>query len=201
MRIGIYGGTFDPVHLGHLILAETCREVCGLDEVWFMPAAVPPHKQGLQITPGKARVEMLKFALAGNSAFRISTLELERTGPSYTVETLTQVHQQLPEAQLHLLIGADTLDDFPNWRQPEGILELAQLVAVNRGRDPASLEIFSARLGAEAASRVRRVDMPGIDISATSLRQRAREGTSLRYLTPRPVQLYIEQQGLYRDER
>ena len=199
MKIGVYGGTFDPVHFGHLILAETCREICNLDAVWFMPAAVPPHKLNETITPARQRIEMLKFAIAGNSRFRISTLELDRKGPSFTVDTLTQMKKEIPDAELFLLIGADSLDDFPTWREPLQILNLATVVAVNRGRHSTDIEPFRAALGDEAAQQVLQVQMPAVDFSSTDLRARAAAGRSIRYLTPQPVAMYLQQQGLYRD--
>ena len=199
MRLGLYGGTFDPVHYGHLILAEQCREQCDLDEVWFIPSYQSPHKLGLAVTDGKARVEMLRLALAGHPRLSVSEVELRREGTSFTVDTLQQLHDEEPSRELFWLIGGDSLNDLPTWREPQRIAELATIVAVNRGDRPlpdaASLE---ARLGAAIAARVRMVEMPGIDLSATDLRRRAREGRSLRFMTPRAVEVYIADQGLYR---
>lgn len=197
MRLGIFGGTFDPVHLGHLILAETCREECELDEVWFMPAYVNPFKQGRSGTPAKFRIEMLRFALAGHANFRISTLEAGRTEPSYTVETLRKVRTERPDDELYLLIGGDSLRDFPQWREPEAIVQMATLVAVNRGQSSPSLAKFIDALGEWAAERVKMVNMPAIDLSATDIRDRVAQGRSIRYRTPRPVELYILQNRLY----
>ncbi|MEZ6054027.1 MAG: nicotinate-nucleotide adenylyltransferase [Planctomycetaceae bacterium] len=200
MRLGIYGGTFDPVHYGHLLLAEQCREQCELDEVWFVPAGVPPHKQADGITPAKDRINMLDFALAGIPEFSISTIEVERDGPSYTVDTLQQLVEADASRELFLLIGADSLADFPTWRQPQRILELATLVAVNRGDfDEAQLRSDVARLGPQTADRLQIVEMPGIDISATDIRRRVHEGRSIRFFTARPVEHYIVERGLYRD--
>ncbi len=191
MKLGIYGGTFDPVHLGHLILAETVREQLGLDEVWFVPAFQNPHKQGGPTTPPKARMEMLRFALAGNPFFRLEEMEIKRKGTSFTYETLQEIHQEKPDDELFLLIGADSLTDFPSWREPETILELAQVVAVNRGRDSA---VVPEGLGAE---KVTILSMPAIDVSATDIRRRCAERESIRYLTPRSVELFIEASQLY----
>lgn len=200
MRLGIYGGTFDPVHYGHLLLAEQCREQCALDEVWFVPAGVPPHKRVDGITPAKDRINMLDFALAGMPEFSISRIEVDRDGPSYTVDTLQQLVDEDDSRELFLLIGADSLTDFPTWREPHRILELATLVAVNRGDfDEQQLRVDVERLGPQATDRVRFVEMPGVDVSATDIRQRAKEGRSLRFLTPRPVVHYIAEEGLYRD--
>ncbi len=197
MRIGIYGGTFDPVHFGHLVLAETCRELCALDEVWFVPAAVSPHKLDHDVTSARQRMEMLRFAIAGHAQFRISKVELERPAPSYTVETLRQLRSEDPTRELLLLMGADSLTEFPRWREPREILELAEVVAVSRGREPADLTPVSAELGDIAERRIRCLTMPALDISASDLRQRAATGRSLRFLTPRPVELFIQQHHLY----
>lgn len=201
MRIGIFGGTFDPVHLGHLLLAESAREQCGLDEVWFVPAAVPPHKRNCKRTEAIHRVEMLKLAVGGQEAFRVCELEIERGGVSFTVDTLVRVLQMRPEATLHLLIGADTLADLPNWREPGRVCELALPTAVCRPGSPApnyaALAGLTtpARLAAIAAVRV---EMPLIGISGTELRRRVAAGRSIRYQTPRAVEAYIATHGLYR---
>lgn len=199
MRVGIFGGTFDPVHVGHLVLAEQAREQCRLDEVWFVPAAAPPHKRDADITPGKQRVEMLEFAVAGMPQFQIDERELNRTGLSYTADTLAAIAAERADDELFLLIGADSLNDFPTWRNPEKIAELATIVAVNRG-DPSSIDESAARkaLGETLFARVQFATMPGIAISATDLRNRAAEGRSLRFLVPRAVEEYIIQHRLYR---
>lgn len=198
MRLGIYGGTFDPVHYGHLLLAEQCREQCRLDEVWFVPANVAPHKTGAETTSGTARAEMLEFAVAGCPRLRVSRRELERPGPSYTVDTLQSLHDEDPRRELFFLIGGDSLTDLPTWREPRRIAQLATIVAVNRGDRPlpdmASLE---ARLGKETAARVCFVQMPGVDLSATDIRRRVREGRGIRYMLPRAVEVYIQEHRLY----
>lgn len=201
MRIGIFGGTFDPVHLGHLVLAEQCRDQCGLDQVWFMPAALPPHKQQAKISPARTRCEMLEFAIAGNPQFQLSRMELDRAGPSYTVTTLQQLRDEDPARELFLLVGADSIRDLPTWRQPERILELATVVAVNRGRDVLTAAdvqtLIVDRFGAAAAARVQLIQMPGIAISATEIRQWSAAGRSIRYLVPRAVEMYIHEHQVY----
>lgn len=196
-KIGIFGGTFDPVHLGHLILAETVRDECGLDEIHFIPAKRPPHKKDAEIAPDKQRVKMLEFALAGHGKFKINLMEIKRDGLSYTVDTLRHLREARPEVEFSLLIGADSLHDFPTWREPEQILELANVIAVNRGQSEASLEPIKSALGDQAAQRIQIVEMPMIDISATDLRQRVASQRSIRFLTPRPVELFIQENGLY----
>jgi nicotinate-nucleotide adenylyltransferase len=203
MRLGIYGGSFDPVHLGHLLLAECCREQLRLDEVWLIPAAVPPHKQARQRASGKARLEMLELALAGSEHLRPSPMEIDRGGVSYTVETLAAIREQQPAAALFLLLGADALCDLPTWRDPARICELAVPAVVRRGGGPepdfsllAPL-ISPARLGEIRAAQV---NMPLMELSSTDLRRRTALGQSLRYRTPRAVEKYIETHGLYREE-
>ena len=200
-RLGIFGGSFDPVHNGHLLLAECCREQCRLDEVWFLPAAAPPHKVGHVLAPAKARVEMLELAISGHEAFRVSPLEIDRGGVSYTVETLRAMSSQEPQAALFLLMGADSLRDLPSWREPAEILALAVPAVVRRAGSaepdfgPLASLVDAKRLDAIQASQV---TMPQMELSSTDLRQRAKEGRSLRYRIPRSVEKYIETQGLYR---
>lgn len=199
MRIGMYGGTFDPVHLGHLILAETCREQVRLDRIIFIPAGLPPHKQGREFTPGNARAEMLEFAIAGHAEFSVDRSEIKRSGPSYTVETLRSLRQDHPDDELFLLMGADSLAEFPLWKEPREIATLASLIVVNRGSQaPPDLAGLIPHLGEAAVARIELVTMPGIDISASDIRRRAQQGRSLRYLVPRAVERYILEQHLYR---
>jgi nicotinate-nucleotide adenylyltransferase len=200
MRLGIYGGTFDPVHFGHLLLAEQCREQCGLDQIWFVPAGTPPHKQDTGITPGPRRAEMLEFALAGYANFAVNTLEIKRSGPSYTVETLRHLRQEHPEHELFLLVGTDSLEDLPLWRAPAEIAALATLVVANRGNAPQpDLEPLRLHLGTEAVDRIQVAQMPGIDFSSRDIRRRVQQGQSIRYMTPRAVEQYILEHRLYRE--
>jgi nicotinate-nucleotide adenylyltransferase len=199
-RIGIFGGTFDPIHLGHLILAEQCREQAGLDQVWFVPAARPPHKLDRALTRFDQRVEMIALAIAGHSAFRIDELEKERAGPSYTADTITALSRLHPECEFWLLIGADTVADLPHWREPTRIIEQAGLIVTRRGEHPIpSVDQVRAmlRLPDDVMPRYRAVESPLIGISSRDLRQRASEGQSLRYLVPRSVECYIHEKRLY----
>jgi nicotinate-nucleotide adenylyltransferase len=199
-RIGIFGGTFDPVHLAHLVLAEQCREQAGLDQVWFVPAARPPHKAGLAVTPFARRAEMLALAIAGQPAFRVELMEKDRPGLSYTAETVAEIARRGRGDDLRLIIGSDTLADLPQWYQPRRILELAGLLVVARRgcQVLAADEIRTAlSLPADFPIRIDEVQVPLIDISSSDLRRRAAERKSLRFLTPRAVECYIEQHGLY----
>ena len=202
MRLGIFGGSFDPVHFGHLLLAECCREECRLDQVWFVPAAVPPHKRPGAIASASQRVEMLRLATGGNEAFHVSTLEVDRGGVSYTVDTLEAVRREQPAAELFFLMGADSLADLPTWREPARICELARPIVVGRaGAPPPDYSVLAPFVAADRLDAIRqhRVDMPAVDLRASDLRRRIAAGLSIRYRTPRAVEKYIETQGLYRD--
>ncbi len=142
MRLGLFGGTFDPIHLGHLILAEQCREACELDRVWFVVAGLPPHKMEGR-TAVAHRLEMVRIAVAGHSVFEASEIEAVRPGPHYSVETLESVRRQRSDDDLYFLIGADSLADLPFWREPARIAQLATIVVVNR---PGIAEVDPARL-------------------------------------------------------
>lgn len=199
-RIGIFGGSFDPVHFGHLLLAESAREQCNLDEVWLIPAAVPPHKQSRILAPDRARVEMLRLAVAGDDRMVVSTIETDRGGVSYTVDTLSHVHDAAPGAELFLLIGADTLHDLPNWREPERICRLAVPAVVRRAGSPEpDYSVLSGLVDSNrlAVFQDHQFEMPLIDFHSTVIRQRVRNGRSIRFLTPRAVEKYIETHQLY----
>jgi nicotinate-nucleotide adenylyltransferase len=201
MRLGIFGGTFDPVHYGHLLLAECCREQCQLDEVWFLPTAIPPHKRDLALSPAENRVEMLDLAIAGHEAFAVCRYEIDRGGVNYTFETLEHLREEVPCRELFFLLGADMLLDLPHWRQPARIIQSALPVVVRR---PGAGELDFAGLARFATPerieqiRLHQVEMPEIGISSTEIRRRSAAGLSIRYQTPRAVEKYIETQGLYR---
>jgi nicotinate-nucleotide adenylyltransferase len=201
MRLGLYGGSFDPVHYGHLLLAECCRETLSLDEVWLIPAAIPPHKQTQDRAAAKHRLQMIELALAGHEQIRASSIEIDRGGVSFTVETLAQVHTLLPQATLFLLMGADSLHDLPTWREPDRICALSVPTVVRRGSaaEP-DFSVLAPLVSAERLTMIRsaQVRMPLIDLSSTDLRKRTAAGQSLRFRTPRAVEKYIETHGLYR---
>jgi nicotinate-nucleotide adenylyltransferase len=202
MRLGLYGGSFDPVHYGHLLLADCCREALRLDEVWLVPAAVPPHKQSRELATARQRVEMLELALAGHEQIKVSRLEIDRGGVSYTVETLRALKESQPEATVLLLMGADSLHDLPTWREPARICDLAIPAVVRRGGSPEpDFSVLAPLVSPERLAEIRaaQVEMPLIELSSTDLRERAGEGRSLRFRTPRAVEKYIETHGLYRD--
>ena len=183
-RIGILSGTFDPIHIGHLILGETAREQLSLDRVLFMPAGLQWRKTRREIASAEHRLAMLRLAIAGNPAFEASTIEVDRAGPSYTADTLEELHSREPDAELFFIVGGDALEDMPNWVRPERIRELATLAVAARDGDP---------VGKGAVH----LQMPVIGISATDIRQRVAAGRSVRYLVPSGLEKYIREHGLY----
>jgi nicotinate-nucleotide adenylyltransferase len=193
LRLGILGGTFDPVHLGHLILAETAREENSLDRVLFIPTGLPWRKSGRNIAPAEHRLAMLRLAIEGNDSFEISTVEVDRGGPSYTADTLEELGDTYPGADFFFIMGEDSLADLPNWRRPQRIVELATLLVAGRGG--AEGPPGSAPPGLEA--RVEWLRMPLVQISATDIRERVRRGRSVRYFVPAAVEEYIREHGLY----
>jgi len=199
MRVGVFGGTFDPVHFGHLILAEQCREQGRLDEVLFVPAPRPPHKP--QPTARfDQRVEMLALALAGNPVFRIDEIEKDREGPSYTADTLAELRRRRPGADFWLLVGSDVVRDLHLWYEPRRLLETAGLLVMDRPGSPApDGRELGGRLGlpADRPPRLVVVEAPRIDVASRDLRRRAAEGRSLRYLLPRAVECYVHDRRLY----
>ena len=205
MRIGVYGGSFDPVHLGHLLAAECCREQARLDRVVFVPASVPPHKRDRRLADAADRVAMLTLAIGGHGAFAVSTIELDRGGVSYTIDTLAELSSHHPQDTLVLLLGPDSLAGLPTWREPQAILDGWEVVAIEREglddtaamiRDPAVTDL----LGHDRAARLieTRVRMPAIGIRASGLRAAVADGRSIRFRTPRAVEAYIATHGLYR---
>jgi nicotinate-nucleotide adenylyltransferase len=195
MNVGILGGTFDPVHNGHLLLAEQAREQLSLDEVLFIPAGDPWRKAHREITPADHRVAMLRLAVEGNDAFGISDLELTRSGPTYTADTLEALAGERLDDAFWFILGADALADLPNWREPERIVRHALLAVAPREAQ----EVNVAALNMPAlAGRIVSFTCPRLDTSSTEIRERAAAGRSLRYLVPDAVREYIESQALYR---
>lgn len=202
MRIGVFGGSFDPIHFGHLLLAEQCREHAQLDQVLFIPAALSPLKDHGPVANDRQRIEMLSLAIAGHRAFEISTVEVERGETSYTVETLAELKRQHTDDELFLLIGQDSLASFDRWKQPEKICQLAVLLVVgrpNHGGRGVDLEILRPFVDQDRFDKIKALSFDSrlIDISSTDIRQRVKTGRSIRYLTPRGVEKYIETAKLY----
>ena len=197
LKLGVLGGTFDPPHLGHLVLAEHAREQLGLDRVLWVPAGSPWRKAEREVSAVAQRAAMVRLAIAGHGAFELSTLEVDRAGPSYSVETLQALHDASPADGLYFIVGLDALRDLPGWHEPARLIELATLaVAARSGERPGEADLERLLLG--LAKRVVWIEMPRLDISGTDLRRRAGVGRSLRYLVPDAVEAYIREQGLYR---
>jgi nicotinate-nucleotide adenylyltransferase len=196
-RIGVLGGTFDPVHIAHLIIAEEVREKLKLEKVLFIPTGEPWLKANRPITAAVHRVEMLRLALASNPHFELSLLEVERGGPSYTVDTMEELRRQQEQAEFFFILGQDALRDLPLWKQPARLIQLCRLVGIPRPKSPPlDLSLLEAAIPG-ITERVILLEAPLIDISATEIRQRAARGQSLRYLVPAAVEEYIRRQRLY----
>jgi nicotinate-nucleotide adenylyltransferase len=198
VRVGVLGGTFDPVHWGHLLLAEQARDQLSLDRVLFVPAGLPWRKLQRPLSPVGQRVEMVRLALEG-TPFELSLLEAERPGPSYTADTLEQLRAMLPAAELYFVMGHDALLDLPEWHRPQEILRLATLaVALRPDRSGEEALAQVARRLPGVRERVVWLAMPLLGISGSDIRQRVREGRSIRYLVPPAVEDYIHRHRLYR---
>src|SRR5262245_15277186 len=201
MKIGVFGGTFDPVHQAHLIIAEQCREQANLDQVRFVPSARPPHKSEQEISAFDRRADMIQLAIAGHPAFRIDELEKDRAGPSYTADTLAELHRTHPDAELYLMLGADCLPDLPSWHDPVRIVKQATLLVIARpgwAMWPTEQLREALKLAADVELKMQVVSVPFIDIASRDLRRRVAEGKSIRYLVPSAVAAYIADKNMYR---
>lgn len=191
LRLGIFGGTFDPIHVGHLIVAEVARQILQLHRVLFVPARIPPHKKQIP-TPPESRLAMVRLACAGNPHFEVSDVELEREGPSYTVDTIQMIRRQsAPDTHLFLLIGADSARDFPTWKHHEAILADANVVVM--GRPGTEIDSVSPTFG----HRMTFLPTPLIELSSSEIRRLAHEGGSIRYMVTDAVESYIRSENLY----
>lgn len=214
MRLGIFGGTFDPVHVAHLRCAEEARETLALDRVLFIPAAAPPHKRHRPVAPAAHRLAMLRLAVAGNRAFRVSAMELERSGASYSVDTLRQLRADLPATMdLVFLLGLDAFREIHTWKEHRALFGLTdfavfarpgyQLPSIRALLPVATRKDFCygrnrQTLKHKSGSQVRFLDLTALDISASAIRERIRRTQSIRYLVPLPVERYIARHRLYR---
>ncbi|MEM1056336.1 MAG: nicotinate-nucleotide adenylyltransferase [Bacteroidota bacterium] len=191
MRLGLFGGSFDPPHIGHLAVAEACREDARLDRVVWIPAAVSPHKQGRTRTPDVARLAMVRAAVERHPDFEVSDVEIAREGVSYTVETLRALAEAHPDDDLAWIVGGDSLASFATWRDPREILRLAELIAYPRpGADLSAVPDW-------VLERTTLVEAPRLEISSTEIRARLAAGRSIRYLVPDGVLEVIRERGLY----
>jgi nicotinate-nucleotide adenylyltransferase len=189
VKVGLFGGTFDPPHIGHLIAAQDAYRALRLDRLLFVPAGEPPHKRSGAITPAEVRLELLEAALRDDGRFDVCKLELERAGPSYTVDTLRALRTERPEWELYLLLGADQANELSSWREPAEVARLAQIVLLSRaGVDS---------VPTQQPWRVRPVNVLRIDVSASEIRGRVASGEPIRYLVPEAVETIVRQRGLY----
>ena len=203
MRYGIFGGSFDPIHWGHLLLAETCLRKANLDRIIFVPSGCSPHRAKAKQTPGELRAEMIELAITGYEEFSVSRFEIEREKTSYTVETVRHFRDSLLDAELFLLVGADMYYDLPHWYEVSEILKTVIPIGVYRpGTPPPHAEVFQDLVPPERLELFRRhvVQMPLIEISSTMIREAVAEGESVRFLMPRPVEALIRSHRLYHTE-
>ncbi|MGG3469349.1 nicotinate-nucleotide adenylyltransferase [Neobacillus pocheonensis] len=185
-KVGILGGTFDPPHYGHLLIANEVLSALQLDEIWFMPNQEPPHKKKSDEVKNEDRLQMLQLALENNQSFVIQTIELERKGPSYTVETMKMINDQFPDHQFFFIIGADMIEYLPKWHKIDELVKLVQFVGVDR-----------PHYSHQTDYPVLYVDVPTMEISSSMIRERVKSGKTIRYLLPDAVILYIEEKSLY----
>jgi nicotinate-nucleotide adenylyltransferase len=210
--IGILGGSFDPIHHGHLRSAEEVREALALERVWIVPAATPPHKPGRELCDGPTRLRMVEIAIADNPAFAVAAVEIERGGISYTVDTLEHFRAAEPDASLHFIVGADQFREMHTWRDSARIFELTNVVVTSRPPLPAEPSIEHLPVAAResfcydrgtlsyrhsSGTTLRFLPITALDVSATAIRAKLREGRSVKYLVPAGVERFIQQRGLY----
>jgi nicotinate-nucleotide adenylyltransferase len=196
-ELGILGGTFNPPHVGHLVMVQEAIDQLGLDRVVLMPVAAPPHKEALADPGADVRLELCELATAGTPRVGVSDLEIERGGASYTVDTLRALHERVPEHALTFIVGGDMAHSLPSWREPEAVLALARLAVAER--DGLRREDIAQRLDPlHSGDRVAFFDMPRLDLSSSAIRERVATGRPIRFLVPDPVIEAIQSRSLYR---
>ena len=198
-RIGVLGGTFDPIHIGHLVVADNALQQLALDTILFAPAGQPPHKPDRAISSATDRKAMIEIAIAGRPEFARSDIDIDREGPSFTVDLLRRIDETFSPAALFFVMGADSLRDFSTWSRPESILQIARIAVARRPGAIIDDHVMSSVPG--LAERLHLLDSPLSHISSTDLRARVRRGQTIRYLLPQGVHDYIDAKYLYRAER
>ena len=199
MNIGIMGGTFSPIHNGHLILSEYIRESINLDKVIFIPTGIPPHKSFKYVLDGQIRKKMVELAIDSNPYFTVSTIEIDRVDTSYTIDTITQLKKIYPKDNLFMIIGADSLLDLHMWKDFKKLITMVDFVVADRhGSNGAKVTNRIEELNKMFISNIIKVDTPIIDISSTMIRENINKGLSIKYLVPEAVEEYIEKNHLYR---
>lgn len=196
MKLGIMGGTFNPIHIGHLVCAEEAVSQYGLDRIIFMPTGLPPHKEVAGGTGSEDRYLMTVIAVASNPRFQVSRIEIDKQKLCYTVDTIRQLKQEIPDADLFFITGADAVLEILDWKDPEELLEMATLIAATRPGYPLDrLSDITERF--TRGDRVKVMEIPAIGVSSSLIRQRVSQGSSIRYLVPAGVEQYIAKEGLY----
>lgn len=198
-RLGVLGGSFDPIHLGHLVLAEGVREALGLEKVLLVPAGTPPHKLNHSMAAAEDRMEMTQLAAEGNPFLEVSDIEVRRSGPSYTIDTIREL-ADIHDGEVFLIVGGDTVSELGTWKSVGELLRICSLaVGMRPGAELPGREELERKTGAGADQILTNVvNIPQMDISSTDIRKRAREGRTIRYLVPERVREYIEREGLYK---
>lgn len=200
-RLGIMGGTFDPIHYGHLVAAEMARAEFKLSKVLFIPTGIPPHKNRRDISAGELRLEMVECAIHDNSDFASSALEIEREGLSYTVETLRMLRKTWPDYELYFITGTDALREIFSWREAEEIFTMIQFIGAARpGFDASDFLLKVQEEHPEILGKIHYLEVPALAISSTDIRRRVKRGEPIRYLLPEGVRQLIQQRGLYAEE-
>jgi len=201
-RVGIFGGTFDPIHLGHLILAQRCLESAKLESVIFLPTYQSPLKENRPQCSDSQRIEMLKLAIDGNPKFEVSRFEIEQSERSFTIDTLRHLSRERSDDRLFFIMGSDSLANFHRWKQPREICELADLLIVERPEVNVDFERLTQVVGADLVDKIQSniVQSPLIEISSTEIRQRSSQRQSIRYLLPRAIEKYIENAKIYLEQ-
>ncbi|MFB4161789.1 nicotinate-nucleotide adenylyltransferase [Geomicrobium sp. JSM 1781026] len=192
-KIGIFGGTFDPVHIAHLILAEQALNECSLDEVWFMPANIPPHKKHEGMADGKDRAHMVELAIQHHPQFKLLRLELARTGPSYTVDTIEHLLQIYPNEQFYFIIGGDMVKSLERWHQIDRLRDMVRFIVTDRPD-------YSLEKGEHISETMLYIHVPQLSISSSDIRSRIKKQQSIRFLIPEEVRSYVEENHLYEND-
>ena len=195
-KVGILGGTFDPLHIGHLVMADQALYYAELDEIWFIPAPSPPHKQGKEITSIQHRLAMLEKVVKADSKYRLSTIELERKGPSYTIDTVKELITLYPDHHFHFIIGGDMIRYLPKWYKIDELITLIQFIGLQRPGYSIEAESQKAK---ELYEKVKLYPMPQLEVSSSQIREWTRIGRPIRYVVPAAIENYIKEHRLYED--
>ncbi len=187
-KVGLLGGTFDPPHFGHLLIAEEARVSCCLDEIWFMPTRIPPHKTGSKLCSDEDRIEMVRKAISSNTHFRLCLIEFERLGPSYTVDTVRELKKRHEDIDFHFIIGGDMVNYLPKWKDIDKLLTMVTFLGVQRP---------GHHVTSTYDKKVMMVDAPQLEISSSEIRERLKHGKSVRYLLPDPVLDFLKERNIY----